>query len=213
MNYGMAKNSNLLNSWIINYRLHIFNRYYKITKFYSFLKSTAIKGAFAIVIFGVILVALEYFFLDFNALLDSLVTNYSPKVIFSFFLLSETILGLVPPEIFIAWASKSVSPWIFLFILASMSYLGGIIAYFIGNRLFLIPAVKNHIENKIAIHINNLRKWGGLFVFIGAMLPLPHSIVSLACGLIKYNFKNYLLWALFRYVRFIIYALIIFQIF
>jgi membrane protein YqaA with SNARE-associated domain len=209
----MAKDNKTMNNRIFNNRLHIFNRYYKITKFYDFLRSTAIKGGIAIVIFGTILLALEYFFLDFNALLDSLVTNYSPKVIFSSFLLSETILGLVPPEIFIAWASKSVSPWFFLFILATMSYLGGIIAYFIGNRLFLIPAVKNHIENKIAIHINNLRKWGGLFVFIGAMLPLPHSIVSLACGLIKYDFKNYLLWALFRYVRFIIYALIIFQIF
>ena len=189
------------------------NRYYKITQFYSFLKNTAVKGGIAILVFGTILLFLEYFFLDFNTLLNSLVATYSPKVIILFFLLSETILGLVPPEIFIAWASKSATPWLFLFILASMSYLGGIIAYFIGNRLFLIPAVKNHIENKIAIHINNLKKWGGLFVFIGAMLPLPHSIVSLACGLIKYNFKHYLLWALFRYVRFVLYALIIFQIF
>jgi membrane protein YqaA with SNARE-associated domain len=209
----MTKHSKTENNRILNNRLHIFNRYYKITKFYSFLKNTAIKGGIAIVIFVTILLALEYFFLDFNAMLDSLVANYSPQVIFSFFLLSETVLGLVPPEIFIAWASKSGSPWLFLFILATMSYLGGIIAYFFGNRLFLIPAVKNHIENKIAIHINNLRKWGGLFVFIGAMLPLPHSIVSLACGLIKYDFKNYLLWALFRYVRFTIYAFVIFQIF
>jgi membrane protein YqaA with SNARE-associated domain len=209
----MAVNSKSGNNSLLNNRLHVFNRYYKITKFYDFLRSTAIKGGIAIVGFVTILLVLDYFFLDFDAMLDNLVTNYSPKVIFSFFLLSETILGLVPPEIFIAWASKSVSPWLFLFILATMSYLGGIIAYFIGNRLFLIPAVKNHIENKISVHITNLRKWGGLFVFIGAMLPLPHSIVSLACGLIKYDFKNYLLWALFRYVRFAIYALIIFQIF
>lgn len=209
----MAEANKIANKRLLNNRLHVFNRYYKITKFYDFLKNTAIKGGITIVVFVAILFILEYFFLDFDVMLDNLVTNYSPKVIFSFFLLSETILGLVPPEIFIAWASKSASPWFFLFILATMSYLGGIIAYFIGNRLFLIPAVKNHIENKISLHINNLRKWGGLFVFIGAMLPLPHSIVSLACGLIKYDFKNYLLWALFRYVRFVIYALIIFQIF
>ncbi len=194
-------------------RLSVINRYYKITNFYTFLKSTAIRGCIATVIFVAILLALEYFLLDFNFLLNNLVATYSPDIIFSFFLLSETVLGLVPPEIFIAWASKSSSPWLFLFTLATMSYIGGIIAYFIGNRLFLIPAVKNHIENKIALHINNLRKWGGLFVFIGAMLPLPHSIVSLACGLIKYNFKHYLLWALFRYLRFVLYALVIFQIF
>ena len=194
-------------------RLSVLNRYYKITQFYAFLKNTAIKGAIVIVFFVTVILALEYFLLDFNYLLTSLVANYDPKSIFSFFLISETILGLVPPEIFISWASKSEFPWAFVFTLATLSYIGGIIAYFIGNRMFLVPAVKNHIENKIAVHIVNLRKWGGLFVFIGAMLPLPHSIVSLACGLIKYNFKNYLLWALFRYLRFFIYALVIFQIF
>lgn len=209
----MAQNSKTIAYQLSNKRFIILNRYYKITKFYSFLKDTALKGGIVIVIFVVILLALEYFLLDFNSLLTNLVATYSAKIIFSIFLLSETLLGLVPPEIFIVWASKSVTPWLFLFTLASMSYLGGVIAYFIGNRLFLIPAVKNHIENKIAIHITNLRKWGGLFVFIGAMLPIPHSVVSLACGLIKYNFKHYLLWALFRYLRFVIYAFVIFQIF
>jgi len=189
------------------------HRYYKITKFYSFLKDTAIKGGIIILIFVATLLILEIFFLDFNALLNALVANYSKWVIFLVFLISETILGLLPPEIFIAWSSKSASPWFFLFILASLSYSGGIIAYYAGKKLFLIPLIKNHIENKISKHISNLRKWGGLFVFIGAMLPLPHSIVSLACGMINYNFKQYLMWALFRYLRFIIYALLIFQIF
>ncbi len=189
------------------------HRYYRITKFYSFLKDTAFKGGIVILAFVAILVVLEVFFIDINAILNTLVATYSPEVIFSFFLLSETILGIIPPEIFIAWCSKSATPWMFLFILATMSYIGGLIAYFIGKQLFLIPAVKYHIEHKIYKHITNLRKWGGLFVFIGAMLPLPHSIVSLACGLIKYNFKHYLVWALFRYVRFVIYALVIFQIF
>ena len=193
--------------------LKLINRYYKITNFYSFLKGTAIKAGIVIVAFVSIFLALEYFFFDFNSILDRFVATYSSISILSFFLLSETILGLIPPEIFIAWASKTTSPWFFLFTIATMSYLGGVIAYFVGNRLFLIPAVKNHIENKITKHIVNLRKWGGLFVFIGAMLPIPHSIVSLACGLIKYKFKNYLLWALFRYVRFALYGIVIFQIF
>lgn len=191
----------------------LLNRYYAITKFYPFLKDIAIKGVIVVFVIVSLLVGLEIFLFDFNAILNNLVSTYSAQVIFSFFLLSETVLGIVPPEIFIAWASKSSTPWLFLFTLATISYLGGIIAFYIGNRLFLIPAIKNHIENKIAKHIINLRKWGGLFVFIGAMLPIPHSIVSLACGLIKFNFKHYLLWALFRYLRFAIYAFVIFKIF
>lgn len=193
-------------------RLAVLNRYYKITQFYSFLKKTAYKGGTVTAIFVLLLVSLEIFFLDFNLLLNNLVLLYPAKIIYSSFLLSETFLGLVPPEMFIAWASKLETPWAALFVLASLSYAGGIIAYFIGNRLFMIPSVKKHIETKIQKHIVNLRKWGGIFVFIGAVSPIPHSIVSLASGLIKYNFGNYLLWSLFRYMRFIIYALVIFGI-
>lgn len=195
-----------------NYLL-LLNRYYMITRFYPFLKNVAIKAAILIVSFVLLLVGLEYFFLDFNTLLTKLVETFSAKYIFLSLFVSETLLGLLPPEVYIAWAAKSVSPWLFLFVLASMSYLGGIAAYFIGRRLFLVPKIKNYMENKVSTHIRNLRKWGGLFVFIGAMLPIPHSMVSMASGLIRYNFKYYLLFALFRYVRFVLYALVIFQIF
>jgi membrane protein YqaA with SNARE-associated domain len=194
-------------------RLTLINRYYKITRFYPFLKDTAFKAGVSVIVFILILLGVEFFVLDINTFLIKLVETYAPKIIFSFFLVSETFLGLIPPEVFIGWASKSTTPWFFLFILATMSYAGGIISYFIGNRIFLIPSVKNHIENKIARHISNLRKWGGFFVFVDAMLPIPHSVVSLASGLIKYNFRHYLLWALFRYARFALYAMVIFRIF
>jgi len=204
---------NMISNFNLTKRLVILNRYYKITKFYPFLKDTAFKGGAVILLFVLVLLGLEHFVVDFNSLLTYLVATYSSQVVFSFFLVSETILGIVPPEVFIAWASKSATPWLFLFVLATISYIGGILSYFIGNRLFLIPAIKNHIENKVAKHIVNLRKWGGFFVLLGAISPIPHSLVSLASGLIKYNFRHYLLWALFRYVRFLIYGLIIFQVF
>jgi len=205
--------NNLKSNFSLKKRLVLINRYYKITKFYSFLKNTAFKGSAAIIVFVLFILGLELFVLDFNSLLHHLVVSYSSTFVFSFFLASETVLGIIPPEVFIAWASKSANPWLFLFILATISYVGGIISYLIGNLLFLIPSIQNHIENKIAKHIVNLRKWGGLFVLLGAISPIPHSIVSLASGLIKYNFKYYLIWSLFRYARFVIYALVIFKVF
>ncbi|MFC5283283.1 YqaA family protein [Pedobacter alpinus] len=188
------------------------NRYYKITKFYNFLRETAIKGAITIAIFLLIFIIVDYFFLDTRAIFESLVNDYSPKFIFLVFYISETILGLLPPEIFIAWSAKMSNPWLYLTGLASLSYLGGITAYYLGKLTFKIPVVKNYLENKIAIHLVNLRKWGSIFVVVGAMLPLPHSIVSFACGLIKYDFKHYLLWALFRFLRFYIYGVVIFNV-
>ncbi len=197
-----------------NYKKMIaLNRYYKMTKFYAFLKNVAIKGAITIaVIVGIVLI-LEYYFLDINALLDTLVSTFSPFMIFLVFAVSESLLGMLPPEIFIAWSAKSEWPWIFLMILASLSYLGGIVSYYIGMLLHRIPQIKTYTEVKIARHISNLRKWGGVLVFVGAMLPIPHSVVGIACGLIKYDYKYYLVWALFRYLRFIIYAFVIFKVF
>ena len=193
-------------------RLATLNRYYKITRFYSFLKDTSFKGGILLIIFVLLILGVNTYVVDINSLLNNLVETYSPKVIMLFFLFSESFLGLVPPEIFIVWASKSAHPSFYLFVLATISYLGGIISYLIGGRLFLIPSIKNHIEIQVAHHIVNLRKWGGLFVVLGAISPVPHSIVSLACGLIKYSFKNYLLWSLFRYLRFIVYAIVIFKV-
>ncbi|MBK8807668.1 MAG: VTT domain-containing protein [Bacteroidales bacterium] len=189
------------------------HRYYRITKFYSFLKQIAIKGAITIGIVVLVLMGLEYFFIDINGLLDTMVSTYPAWAIFAFFLVSETILGLVPPEIFIAWSAKATNPLLYLFIISLMSYLGGVISYFLGVYTGKIPKIKDNLENKVAIHVVNLRKWGGVLVFIGAMLPLPHAVVSFTCGLIKYNFGNYLLWALFRFLRFAIYAWVLFSIF
>lgn len=197
----------------IHRRAATIHRYYKITRFYSFLKNILKNTAIVLGLFVALLLVLQLFFVDLHLILDALVDNYSPGAIFSVFLFSETFLGLLPPEIFIAWSSQLQNPWVYLLILAGISYTGGIIAYFIGKLLFLIPSVKHHLEHKVAGHIGHLRRWGGVFVFIGAMLPIPHSAVSLACGLIKYDFRHYTMWALFRVVRFVIYALVIFQVF
>ena len=191
-------------------KLSLLNRYYKITNFYAFLKKTALKGGITLAIVLIAFFILDYYFLDTHAILDSLVANYSPLSILSIFYASESIIGILPPEMFIAWSSKMPNPVLFLFLLALLSYLGGATSYWLGKLVGKIPSIQNRLENRIAKHISNLRKWGGFFVVIGAMLPLPHAIVSFACGLIKYDFKNYMLWALFRFVRFALYGWLIF---
>ena len=193
-------------------RWSLLHRYYKITRFYSFLKKTAYQAFFLIVIFVLLLIAVNFLIIDINLLINHIIERYSPEVIILWFLISESILGLIPPEIFILWSSKSGSPILFLFALATVSYIGGAISYFIGMRISLVPAVSKHVERKIKQHIINLRKWGGLFVVLGAISPIPHSIVSIGAGLINYKFQYYLLWSLFRYLRFVIYYLVILQV-
>ncbi len=187
------------------------SRYYKITKFYEFLKHLTIKTTISIAVFLTIYLVLDYYILDTEAILTWLVSNTSLTFVLISLYLSESFLGLLPIDLYIAWAAKMDKAWLYLTILSVVSYIGGITAYLSGKLIFLIPSVKNHFENNITAHIANLRKWGGVLIFVGAMLPIPMAMVSLACGLINFSFKQYLLWALFRFARFGLYALVIFE--
>lgn len=188
------------------------NRYYRISKFYEFLGLTAVKAIAVIGVFVLLFYLFDSYILDTREMFNAITSQFSTPSILLIFYLSETLFGLIPPEIFIAWCAKMSNPWTFLFAISSLSYLGGVTAYFIGKTLSKVTKIRIAIETKVAHHISKLRKWGGLFIIIGAMLPLPHSIVSMACGLINYDFKHYALWSLFRFLRFVIYAAVIFQV-
>jgi len=194
-------------------RFNIVNRYYSKTGFYPFLQKTILRAGLILISLAAVLFLLEFYFVDFNAILNYLVIHYKPWVVLIVFWVSESFLGLVPPEIFIAWCAKLQFPWLMLFTIASLSYLGGCTAYFLGSALRLIPRVNRYMETKASSNINKLQKWGGFFVMAGALLPIPFSIISLMAGVINYKFKYYYLWALFRYPRFIIYAIVIFKVF
>ncbi len=192
-------------------RILILNRYYRITKFYTFLKSLSIKTGILLGSLVLAFIVLDFYLLDLEGIISFIARQYSGWFLFLMLFISEAIIGLIPPELFIAWSSRTEHRWLNLFGLATMSYAGGVLAYYLGRLLYTIPSVKNYVEVKVAGHIRNLKRWGGVFVFVGAMLPLPHSLVSVACGIIDYKIKHYLIWALFRYVRFFLYALVIYS--
>jgi len=201
---------NILNSAFK--RWSVIHRYYKITRFYSFLKDSVYRSFFLIVIFVLLLMTVNFFITDINLMINNIAERYSPIIVFLCFLISESILGLVPPEIFILWSSKSAYPDLFLFALATVSYIGGVLSYLIGMRISYFSTISKYIELKINQYILNLRKWGGLFIVVGALSPIPHSIISIGSGFIGYKFKYYLLWSLFRYLRFVIYYLVILKV-
>ncbi len=165
-----------------------------------------------VLFFVVSLYVLDRFIIDLDSMLSGVLANYSKSLIFSVFLISESFLGLIPPELFIALTAKSLYPWVDLFIIAVISYSGGVISYLAGQQIYRIPVIHKYIEKTVAVHVKNLRQWGGVLIVIGAMLPIPHSVVSLACGVIKFKFSHYLLWALARFLRFFVYGLTIFNI-
>jgi membrane protein YqaA with SNARE-associated domain len=188
-------------------RIKLLHQYYSYTGFYSFLKSSLGKLILPATTFLLLLWVIHLYFIDFNDLFTSITTTYNPLSILGVFLASETLLGLIPPEIFIAWADKTNTPIIYLSILATLSYIGGILSFLIGKTIASIPSFYKYLTVKMKA------KWGGLLIVAGALLPIPFSITSIAAGMIHYRFRNYLLFGALRFVRFFLYAIVIFNVF
>lgn len=194
-------------------RWKLLHQYYNYTGFYRFVGSSLKKAILPVILFLGALVAVNEYVININSVLVTVTNTFSPVGILSVFLASESIgLGLVPPELFIAWAGKSAMPVFYLSLLALASYLGGIISYFAGKAITKIPAVHRYMETKMSKHIKNTEKWGGFLIVVGALLPIPFAITSVAAGIINYRFRYYLLFGLLRFIRFYGYALVIFKI-
>lgn len=193
-------------------RFKLLHQYYSYTGFYSFIGKSLKKAIIPIIIIVVSLFLFNEYVYNINKGLASITEKLSTPGVLGVFFISETLLGLIPPEIFIAWSKKTANPILILSLLATLSYAGGLISYYIGRFTLKIAFVKNYLEVKMAKHLKNTSKWGGFLIIAGALLPIPFSITCIAAGMIKYKFKNVALFGLFRFARFALYAWAIFNV-
>jgi membrane protein YqaA with SNARE-associated domain len=193
-------------------KANLIHNYYSRTGFYRFVGLNLKKAILPIV--GIVLAIFLFnkYVYNINDGLHHFTETFSRLGIFVTFFVSETLLGLIPPEMFIAWSKKTDDPFLNLAILATLSYSGGLISYFIGQAALKIKSVREYLEVKMAKNLENTRKWGGILILVGAILPLPFSIACLAAGMIKYPFKSVVLYGLFRFGRFAVYAWAIFSV-
>ena len=126
-------------------KLRLLHQYYSYTGFYSFVKSSLGKSLLPIFIFILSLWLINEFFIDFNDLFTFITTTFNLLIVLGVFFASESLLGLIPPEIFIAWAGKTEMPVFFLTMLAVLSYVGGISSFFIGKAISNMPSVYNYL--------------------------------------------------------------------
>ena len=155
----------------------------------------------------------KYIHVDFLTWLQPIFNNNT--LIIFIFLVSEIVVGIIPPEIFIIWALRNDQLpefiiWISL--LAVISYSAGIIGYFIGhylNRSLFFRWAKRRFLKKLD---SRLQTFGVYLIVIAAMTPVPFSGVAMLIGSVRYPFKRYALFALTRFIRFGLYALIFWQV-
>ena len=192
-------------------KFKLLHQYYSYTGFYSFIGNSLKKAVLPVLLVVLGLWMFNEYVLNINEALNKITTTFLTYEIFAIFFASESILGLIPPEIFIAWAKKTNDPIINLIFLATLSYLGGVISYFIGKAVLKMDVVKTYLEEKMSKHLKNTSKWGGFLIVVGALLPIPFSITCLAGGMIKYPLRGVLLFGTLRFVRFAVYGAAIFE--
>lgn len=176
---------------------------------FNLIKGFLWLGAFIIIY----LLFKKYIHVDFFTWLQPLFNN--ELLIVLIFLISEIVIGIIPPEIFIIWALRDDILHTFIYwvsLLAVISYCAGLTGYFIGhylNRSLFFRWAKRRFLGKLD---NRLQTFGVYLIIIAAMTPLPFSGVSMLIGSVRYPFKKFMLFALSRFVRFGLYALIFWQI-
>ena len=195
-------------------KLELYHFYYKKSGLYKFLGINLIKLVFILVGIVVLILLLDQI-VDFKQQQDKLqqfVEQHNPLFVFTFFLFTESILGFIPPDIFIVWTKARFpeNTYLMVGVLGTISYIGGINAYLLGAFIRKFPKVERFIQNRYGENFNLIEKWGGVVIIMAALFPLPFAMISTVAGIVNYPFKTFLLYGLTRYIRFFLYAIVIF---
>jgi membrane protein YqaA with SNARE-associated domain len=172
---------------------------------YGYMWWTALKIVFIYILVIVPVILIFKYLIDLNPFFQYIFDNFSDGFVLTVFLVSESFLGMIPPDLFVIWTTKFNSPFLFLTLLGILSYIGGALSYMIGYWLSTRPEIKAYSERVLDKYIILARRWGGAFIVISALFPFsPFSMVVIAVSLLKYPFKLYLLFGISRITRFLI---------
>lgn len=179
---------------------------------YHFVGKNMLKLGISIGILGLALFLVNRYVFDIDAWMKSNLDHLSELQVYTVFWLSESLLGLVPPDLFILWAKSLPEPWFGITILSILSYLGGQASFQIGLWINHIPRFHAWIHTKYEESIKQFKKFGALVIVLGALTPLPFAPISIISGSLEYPRSTYSLLALSRILRFFLYAYFLFRI-
>lgn len=191
----------------------LYNYYYKKSGFYKTLLRSVLKLSLGVVLFIAAFVVITNFLIDdLEGTFIEIVESVPQWMVYVFFFLSDSVLlSIVPPDLFILWADSFENKFLVLFFLGLVSYGAGLFSYLIGTQIAAIRVVNNWLMKKMTHLVRSVNKWGGAFVIIAAVLPIPWSPALIVTGMMRYSFQSLMIVALARFFRFYIYGLILFN--
>lgn len=137
-----------------------------------------------------------------------------PLLVYIVFMISEVVFGIIPPEFFMVWSVKSGlfdAYALDILFLSIISFGAGVVGYHIGSLLIYTSWFTSFKKRFLLKYEEQLLKYGGFLIFVGALTPLPFSAICMLVGAYNYSFKKFLMFASFRFVRYALYAFIIWE--
>jgi len=137
-----------------------------------------------------------------------------PGLIYLIYFASELIFGILPPELFIIWAfNKSDIPHyianvgFFAVVSYGLGYLNFIFGQFLYKRVIFRYIRKRFFRESWT----QLRKYGLFLIPVAAITPVPWAAVCLLVGSAGFPTKRFLIYALSRVLRFVVYGYVVYQ--
>ncbi len=130
------------------------------------------------------------------------------------FSLSELIIGIIPPEVFLIWSLRSGDLHVYLMyalLLTVISYFAGLTAYFFGRYLHNTRLYRYLRERYLQRTELLLQEYGLYLILVAALTPVPFSGVAMLVGSVHYPVRKYILLSLSRFAKFAISAYVIWE--
>jgi membrane protein DedA with SNARE-associated domain len=165
----------------------------------------------AVIVVGFILFK-HYVDIESSEFLMSLGDN--PGMVYLIYFISEIIVGIIPPEMFMMWSLELTTGRNYildLVLLASISYAAGVATYLFGlyfHKTVLYRYLRRRYLGKFEIYA---QQFGGFLIFVAAVTPIPYSGICMIMGAANYSRRNFFLISLFRFLRFAVYGYIIWR--
>ncbi len=194
-------------------RLFSYHRFLQRRGIYTLAGKSILRLVIIVSILSIILIIAQNHINGFNNNINDFLKKWNPPFVLSLFLTSETFLGLIPPDFFIVWSSTTSMPIFMLSLLAIISYVGGLLAFFIGRKIGKYPKYRNWMIDKFSSNFATFHRYGGFLIVFSALFPLPFSTITLISGMIDYPFRKLALLGTTRLLRFFLYALVLFKVF
>ncbi len=154
----------------------------------------------------------SFSYLDLSSLKNQISFDFPSFFVFTLFFMSEVILGIIPPELFMIWAisSKPIGSYLFYVITFSfLSYIAGFTAFLFGKYLHNTWLYEFMKKNIIGKYERKISAFGWLVIVVAAITPLPFSATCAVVGAVGFDRKKYLFYSSARFLRYAVYGFFI----